>query len=293
MCIRDRYKVDVAIAPELIPTLDSIRNVGSEISSIQELLYRLLNHSGITYQIVDGNKLMLRREDPLDENQMLAVLVGTITDAKTGEPLPYATVVAHKSNTECNTDENGRFILPLRDTSGNVTMSYLGFKPKTMSVHKTLQGSLNVKLEISEVPLKEVIVIVPYRLMGQDYDEQSTDLDGYQFISETQLLTWNAERLLTNLTSYTHFSSDRGIRIRGTDAGNSLIIMDEIPVYDPYHFYNIFSPFNGQYFSSVDVYKNNLPIEYGGRIDGMIDAQSKRETPKSCLLYTSVKMESM
>ncbi|MBL0006704.1 MAG: TonB-dependent receptor [Saprospiraceae bacterium] len=282
--IAGQYKVDVAIAPELVPTLDSIRNVGSEISSIQELLYRLLNHSGITYQIVDGNKLMLRREDPLDENQMLAVLVGTITDAKTGEPLPYATVVAHKSNTGCNTDENGRFILPLRDTSGNVTMSYLGFKPKTMSVHKTLQGSLNVKLEISEVPLKEVIVIVPYRLMGQDYDEQSTDLDGYQFISETQLLTWNAERLLTNLTSYTHFSSDRGIRIRGTDAGNSLIIMDEIPVYDPYHFYNIFSPFNGQYFSSVDVYKNNLPIEYGGRIDGMIDAQSKRETPKSKLI---------
>ncbi|MBK8831458.1 MAG: TonB-dependent receptor [Saprospiraceae bacterium] len=282
--IAGQYKVDVAIAPELVPTLDSIRNVGSEISSIQELLYRLLNHSGITYQIVDGNKLMLRREDPLDENLTLAVLVGTITDAKTGEPLPYATVVAQKSNTGCNTDENGHFILPLRDTSGNVTMSYLGFKPKTMSVHTVLKGSINVKLEISEVPLKEVIVIVPYRLMGQDYAEQSTDLDGYQFISETQLLTWNAERLLTNLTSYTHFSSDRGIRIRGTDAGNSLIIMDEIPVYDPYHFYNIFSPFNGQYFSSVDVYKNNLPIEYGGRIDGMIDAQSKRETPKSKLI---------
>ena len=60
--------------------------------------------------------------------------------------------------------------------------------------------------------------------------------------------------------------------------------MDQIPVYDPYHFYNIFSPFNGQYFSSVDIYKNNLPIEYGGRIDGMIEAQSKRENPKSKLI---------
>ncbi|MDZ4748378.1 MAG: TonB-dependent receptor [Saprospiraceae bacterium] len=282
--IAGQYQVDVAIAPELISTLDSIRNVGAEISSIQELLYRLLNHSGITYQIVDGNKLMLRREDPLDENQMLAVLVGTVTDAKTGEPLPYATIIADKSKTGCNTDENGRFILPLRDTSGIVTISYLGFKPKTMSVYKALQGSINAKLDISEIPLKEVIVIVPYRLMGQDYAEQSTDLDGYQFISETQLLTWNAERLLANLTSYTHFSSDRGIRIRGTEAGNSLIIMDEIPVYDPYHFYNIFSPFNGQYFSSVDVYKNNLPIEFGGRIDGMIHVQSIRETPKSKLI---------
>ena len=71
--IAGQYKVDVAIAPELVPTLDSIRNVGSEISSIQELLYRLLNHSGITYQIVDGNKLMLRREDPLASSFRCAI----------------------------------------------------------------------------------------------------------------------------------------------------------------------------------------------------------------------------
>ena len=102
--ISGQYKVDVAIAPELVPTLDSIKNVGTEITSIQELLYRLLNHSGITYQIIDGNKLMLRREDPTDDHQMLAVLVGTVTDDQSGEPLPFATVIASNGNNACNTD---------------------------------------------------------------------------------------------------------------------------------------------------------------------------------------------
>ena len=290
--ISGQYKVDVAIAPELVPTLDSIKNVGAEITSIQELLYRLLNHSGITYQIIDGNKLMLRREDPADDHQMLAVLVGTVTDDQSGEPLPFATVIASNGNNACNTDERGQFILPVRDTTGNLIINYLGFNALTIPVARALHGSIQAKMTVTKFPLEEVIVVVPYRLIAQDYTTQSTDLKGYTFITEEELLSWNAERLITSLTTYTHYSSDRGIRIRGSEAGNSLIIMDDIPVYDPYHFYNIFSPFNGHYFSSVDVYKNNLPVEYGGRIDGMIHVQSKRERPASKLILDTDLLQS-
>ncbi len=290
--IAGQYKVDVAIAPELIPTLDSIRNIGAEINSIQELLYRLLNKSGITYQIVDGNKVMLRLENPAEANQMLAVLVGTVVDRQTGEPLSFANVFAENANAACNTDENGYFILPVQDTTGRVIISYLGFKPVSIPMKDCLEGSTNVKMEINKMSLEEVIVVVPYKLFAQDYTSSSTTLKGYKFISEEQLLTWNAERHITMLTSYTHFSSDRGIRIRGSESGNSMMLMNDIPVYDPYHFYNIFSPFNGHYFSSVAVYKNNLPIEYGGRIDGMIHVQSVREKPDSKLILDTDLLQS-
>lgn len=290
--ISGQYKVDVAIAPELLPTLDSIRNVGTEITSVQELLYRLLNHTGITYQIIDGNKLMLRRENPLEEDDRLAVLTGEVIDASNGKPLPFATVYATRTASGGNTDENGRFILPVSDTTGNILISYLGYKQITLPLHIALKGGLNIRMEVDKVPLEEILVIVPYRLIGQDYLDQSTDLSGYRFISEDQLLSWNAERLITNLTFYTQYSSDRGIRIRGTDPGNSLIIIDDIPVYDPYHFYNIFGPFNGHYFSSMDVYKNNLPIEYGGRVDGMIEARSSRSEPKSNLILDTDLLQS-
>ena len=282
--ISGQYKVDVAIAPELIPTLDSIRNVGTNISTIQELLSRLLNHSGITYQIMDGNKLLLRRENPTDERLLLSVLTGTIIDHETNEPIAYATIMARNANNGCITDERGQFILPVTDTTGNIDINYLGYSPVSMPIHKCLKGNITVRMEISKVPLEEVVVVVPYQLISQNYESQSTDLKGYQFITRDQLLSWNTERLITGLTAYTHFSSDEGIRIRGSDASNSLILMDDIPVYDPYHFYNIFSPFNGHYFSSVEIFKNNFPIEYGGRIDGLIHAKSIRTVPKSSLI---------
>ncbi len=282
--LTDQYKVDVAIAPELIPVLDSIRNVGTEITTVQELLSRLLNHSGITYQIMDGNKLLLRRENPTDENQLLSVLHGTVFDQQTKQPIPYATVLARNANAGCVTDERGQFILPVTDTTGNIDINYLGYTTISMPIHSCLKGNITAHMEINKIPLEEIIVVVPYRLFTQNYESQSTDLTGYQFITNDQLLLWNTERLITSLTAYTHFSSDEGIRIRGSEASNSLILMDDIPVYDPYHFYNIFGPFNGHYFSSVEIYKNNFPIEYGGRIDGLIHATSSRAAPKSSLI---------
>ncbi len=279
--VEKQYQVDVAIAPELIPTLDSLRNDGTEILSIGDLLHYLLNHSDISYQLIDGDKLMLRREIPSSSGKAKGTVVGNVVNKHTGEPMPYVSVFASASDVACITDEQGNFLLPLTDTTGFVEFSFLGFKKVRYPVTEALTSSLSVTLEVEPVALNKITIIVPYRLIAQDYTHQSTDLKGYHLISEDQILQWNAEQLITNFTNYTHYSSDRGIRIRGVDAGNTMVVMDHIPVYDPYHYYNLFSPFNGLYFSSVSVYKNNLPIEYGGRIDGMINAESEREKVRS------------
>ncbi len=283
--VEEQYKVDVALAPELIPTLDSMRHIGMDVSSIQELLHQLLNHDKISYQLIDGNKLMLRREKPNDPDKVKATIVGRIANKNTGAPMPFVSVYAPTSNTASTTDDKGNFILPVTDTTGFLEINFLGFKTIYFSVAKAIKWSVNVVMEIDKIQLEKVVVVVPYRLLVQDYTAQAIDLTGYHLISEDEILQWNSEHLLNNFTNYTHYSSERGIRIRGVDAGNTMIIMDHIPVYDPYHYYNLFSPFNGLYFSNVSVYKNNLPIEYGGRIDGMINAQSLREDVHSKMIF--------
>lgn len=283
--VEEQYQVSVAIAPELIPALDSIRRDGTEILSIGDLLHHLLNHSDISYQLIDGDKLMLRRETAIASGKTKGTVVGNVVNKHNGEPMPYVSVFAPASDVACITDAQGNFLLPLTDTTGFVEFSFLGFKKVRFPVADALASSIRIALEVEPVALNKITIIVPYRLFSQDHANQSTDLKGYHLISEDQILHWNAEQLITNFTNYTHYSSDRGIRIRGVDAGNTMVIMDHIPVYDPYHYYNLFSPFNGLYFSSVSVYKNNLPIEYGGRIDGMINADSEREEVRSKIIF--------
>ena len=265
--ISDEYKIDLALAPELIPTLDSIRNVGPPINNIEDLLHQLLKGKNISYQIVDGNKLMLRRETGYAESTGLEVLKGTVIEGENKTPLPFAAVSLVATNRGTFTDENGYFELPIEDTLGSIRISYLGFKTVTFEISEFRNDIQTVSMEVNNVPLKEVIIIVPFQQMSVDPENQSIDLKGYQFISEDQLLSRTPEQLINNLTGYTHYSSEEGIRIRGSEEENSLILMDELPVYDPYHFYNIFSAFNGHYFSSVKLYKNNMPVEYGGRVD--------------------------
>ena len=283
--VEKQYQVDVAIAPELIPTLDSIRRDGTEILNIGDLLHHLLNHSDISYQLIDGDKLMLRRESSSTSEKTKGTVVGNVVNKHNGEPMPYVSVFASASDVAGTTDEQGNFLLPLTDTTGFVEFSFLGFKKVRYPVSDALASSIRIALEVEPVALNKITIIVPYRLISQDHTNQSTDLKGYHLISEDQILHWNAEQLITNFTNYTHYSSDRGIRIRGVDVGNTMVVMDHIPVYDPYHYYNLFGPFNGLYFSSVSVYKNNLPIEYGGRIDGMINAESEREEVRSKIIF--------
>jgi hypothetical protein len=142
-------------------------------------------------------------------------------------------------------------------------------------------------MKLQEMPLEEVTIVIPYKEVYQDPETQSLNLKQYALISETQVLQWNGERLLTTMTSYTQYSTDEGIRIRGVEPQNSLFLMDELPVFNPYHYYNIFSPFNPNYFSSVKLYKNNLPVAYGGRIDGMIQLASELDRQENHLIVES------
>jgi|GEM_PF-1157212 len=285
--IAKQYKVDIAISPELVPVVDSILDSGTRITSIDDLLQLLVHEEHLTYQIVDGNKLMLRKDETISAESGIATIEGTIIDQQQNLPLAYALVHIVNTTRGCQTDENGHFTLQVTDTTGIVEADYLGYTALRKPVSDFLKGPVTIRMKLHEIPLEEVTIIIPYKEVNQDPQTQSLNMNQYALISETQLLQWNGERLINTLTSYTQYSSDEGIRIRGVEPQNSLFLMDELPVYNPYHYYNIFSPFNPNYFSSIKLYKNNLPVEYGGRIDGMIQLASEQEKQTDHLILES------
>lgn len=278
-----QYEVDVAIAPELIPMLDSIKNFGPEVRSIEDFLHLILQDKHITYQLIDGNKVLLRKETSIESNEGQILITGTVVDKRDHTPLPFSAIGILNTPHGTNADENGRFNLYADQSATAIQISYLGYKPVTVPLQEFKNGNGKVEMEVDNIPLEQVVIIVPFHHIVAG--NESVDLKGYQFISSDDFLYWSSERLITQLTGYTHFSSEEGIRIRSGEKENSLVLMDGIPVYDPYHFYNIFSPFNGHYFPTVNLYKNNLPVEHGGRIDGLIELNSVPNIQDSKLIF--------
>lgn len=67
------------------------------------------------------------------------------------------------------------------------------------------------------------------------------------------------------------------IKIRGSEGNESLILLDGIPLYRTDHFYGIFSATNSNYITDGDLYKNALPIQYGGKTGGMLALTSNSQ----------------
>ncbi|HUR30520.1 MAG TPA: TonB-dependent receptor, partial [Saprospiraceae bacterium] len=282
--LTERYHVDVAVAPELIPVLDSIKNYGKEVKSIEDFLGQMLDDKYITYQIIDGNKVLLRQDKAGAVKDQVRI-EGIIKEKNNHTPLSFAAVNVLNSPRGTYTDEDGHFILYAGNTSSALQVNYLGYKSVIVPIEEFEGKQYIVEMETDNISLDQVVIIVPFYQITSGTESHSVDLNGYKFISENDVLGWNSEKLISQMTAYTHFSSEKGIRLRGSEEENSLVIMDQLPVYDPYHFYNIFSPFNGHYFSSVSLYKNNMPVEYGGRIDGLIDVSSRSNKTGSSLIF--------
>lgn len=68
---------------------------------------------------------------------------------------------------------------------------------------------------------------------------------------------------------------DSGIYIRGSDPGQTLVMLDGATIYAPSHLMGFFSVFNSDHLSSASVYKSGgLPAKYGGCAANVIDIET-------------------
>ena len=85
---------------------------------------------------------------------------GTVTDASSGEPLPYVNVMllpAHYG-VGTTTDDNGKYSLTFTVKGENVMFSFIGYESVTLPLSEIKNSELNIKLQPSATALNEVVV---------------------------------------------------------------------------------------------------------------------------------------
>lgn len=65
-----------------------------------------------------------------------------------------------------------------------------------------------------------------------------------------------------------------GFNVRGGEGDQSLVMLDGIPIYTPFHLGGVFSTFIDPMVGKVDLRKGALPARLGGRLSGVLDVQS-------------------
>ena len=66
-----------------------------------------------------------------------------------------------------------------------------------------------------------------------------------------------------------------GFNVRGGNADQNLILINQAPVFNPSHLFGFFSVFNPDVIKSFDLYKGGIPARYGGRLSSVLDIAMK------------------
>lgn len=85
-----------------------------------------------------------------------ATITGKVVDAETTSPLPGANVAVKGTSDGATTDFDGNFTITTSDSSGEIVISYVGFKPMTVAFN----GNTNVgTITLNPDSLDEVIIV--------------------------------------------------------------------------------------------------------------------------------------
>ncbi|MFT6937073.1 MAG: hypothetical protein ACJA1N_001373 [Saprospiraceae bacterium] len=210
-------------------------------------------------------------------------LSGFMRDAATGEELLYATVLVKETGQGVTTNLYGFYSLTLPKGDYTVQYSYLGMT--TMEVQIALSVNIKQDIELSSggINLDEIVIKAKKENENVTNTEVSTVTLSMKdaklipvLLGEQDIL--KTMQLLPGVSANSEGSS--GFFVRGGDADQNLILLDEAPIYNASHLLGFFSVFNSDALKDVKLYKGGMPAEYGGRVSSVMDIRMKNGNMK-------------
>ncbi len=204
---------------------------------------------------------------------------GIISDSESGEALIGVNIYYSAANVGTTTNNYGFFSLTLPENDSMVVViSHLGFEPQVKSLRLHENVNLSTKLRPGQIDLDELVIL------GNAPNEH---IDGVQMgvvdvplrnISEIPSLLGEADVLkLIQLMPGVQFGNEgtTGFYVRGGNADQNLVQLDEAVVYNPNHLLGVVSTFNPRMLKSATLIKGGFPAQYGGRLSSILDLTMK------------------
>lgn len=86
------------------------------------------------------------------------VIKGTVTDANTGDPISYVSVLLKGTTVGTITDSNGKYNIETGVQSSEIRFSFIGYEPESRPVKRGIDQIINISLKLSSITLDEVTV---------------------------------------------------------------------------------------------------------------------------------------
>ncbi len=252
-------------------------------TSVHNTLADFLSDTAHVQNITGENKLYVIGDKNQSGSATHFTVAGYIKDAKTGEPVIGASVMDQGKTTGTTTDQYGYFLLTLSKGRHTLSLQSIGMRDTKRQVLVQSDGKISIDMQPEVMSLKRVIVSTEKasNIKGLQMGVQKIDIKA---IKQVPVAFGEADVLKVVLTMPGVKSvgeASTGLNVRGGAADQNLLLFNNATVYNPSHFFGLFSAFNPEVVKDVQLYKSSIPAKYGGRLSSVLEINSREGNKKN------------
>jgi hypothetical protein len=283
----DKYNLLLAYEEEVVADQTIRLNFRGE--EITTALYRVLDQAQLDYFTLDERQILIRAkaQQTAPATVPLRHVQGRITDKADGQGLAFATVLIAGTNLGVAADAEGYYLLSWPDTLGTALMieaRYLGYDGQQKAYRAPAaysQQKIDFALAASTQSLGIIIVTDQLPTLSLSAKDQAIALQASRILpglgGQADLL--RTIQLLPGVAAFNDRSAT--LNVRGSQADENMINWDGMLLYQVDHFFGAFGAVNTLMVESSKLYKNNFPINYGGRTGAILAIQSPQTIDQS------------
>jgi len=214
-------------------------------------------------------------ESTISIAQNTNIFKGKIIDQKTKEAIAYTNVYDSIQKAFTTSDSNGIFYIELPSQIYHFEISNVGYETilkeinlnKNIDIHIELQQNIRLsEINISTTKLAKTATV---NASGMTTLTAATLERLPTFLGEKDIL--KAVLLTPGIQSGQEGA--RGIFVRGGSPDQNLVLFGNAPVFNASHIYGFLSVFTAEAIQKMEIHKNYIPVQYGGRLSSVLNIE--------------------
>jgi hypothetical protein len=217
-----------------------------------------------------------------EEGTGSVIISGYVREIKNGEPIAGASLQIENTGIGTVTDRYGFFTLLVPKGKNILSVQSIGMEDERLDLLVQGAGNMQVNMQTRIMSLKNVVISAQKmnNIRTAQLGVQKLDI---KTIKQVPVVFGEADIMRVLLTTpgvKTVGEASTGLNVRGGAADQNLILFNEANVYNPSHFFGMFSAFNPEVIKDVELFKGSIPARYGGRLSSVVNINSREGNKK-------------
>lgn len=203
-------------------------------------------------------------------------LLVKISDAQSSKQLVGAAMVLDGHDTNVESDANGEIKMPVTCGEHTVVFKLVGYKSFSRRLNVLGETPLSIEMDNITTQLEEVVVTSQSAVRTMETPALGVSMLSIKAVQKLPPAAGEVD-VLRSLQMLPGISSvgegANGVNIRGGFVDQNLILLDNMPIFNPTHLLGLFSLFPTDAIREMQIYKGSIPARYGGKTAGVLDVK--------------------